>query len=158
MRSDPFERFAQKVIFVGSCWIWTGHFLANHYSLFYVRPGLHMTGHRFSYELFVGPIDTGKQFDHLCRIRQCVNPNHLEQVTAQENVLRSATSKPCIHGYRAISHCEICRKPPSIRKRSIKRPQKPKFMTEKEYKKSAPYQEYARKWVREYRERKQTFS
>jgi len=44
--------------------------------------------HRWAYERWVGPIPAGLQLDHLCRNRLCVNPEHLEPVTCQENVLR----------------------------------------------------------------------
>lgn len=42
--------------------------------------------HRASYEIFVGPIEN--HVDHLCRIRACYNPSHLEDVTRQTNVDR----------------------------------------------------------------------
>lgn len=38
--------------------------------------------------MFAGKIRKGMQLDHLCRIRHCVNPNHLEVVTPRENILR----------------------------------------------------------------------
>ena len=44
--------------------------------------------HRLSYETFVGPIPDGKELDHVCGVRRCVNPSHLEPVTHHENVLR----------------------------------------------------------------------
>lgn len=44
--------------------------------------------HRAIYETLVGPIPAGLTLDHLCRNRWCVNPQHLEPVTARENVLR----------------------------------------------------------------------
>ena len=44
--------------------------------------------HRFAYEQIVGPIPDGLQLDHLCRVRSCVNPAHLEPVTCQVNLLR----------------------------------------------------------------------
>lgn len=48
--------------------------------------------HRHLYEIFKGKIKKGLQLDHLCRNRSCVNPNHLEQVTQRENVLRGTGS------------------------------------------------------------------
>ena len=44
--------------------------------------------HRFSYELYNGEITGNLTIDHLCRNRNCVNPQHLEVVTIKENVLR----------------------------------------------------------------------
>lgn len=44
--------------------------------------------HRFTYELFVGPIPDGLVLDHLCRVPRCCNPAHLEPVTNRENLRR----------------------------------------------------------------------
>ena len=62
--------------------------------------------HRIAYEVFVGPIPEGLTIDHLCRVRNCVNPAHLEPVTNGENVLRGqgvsaqhARKTHCIHGH-----------------------------------------------------------
>jgi hypothetical protein len=44
--------------------------------------------HRLYYELEKGPIPKGLTLDHLCRVRCCVNPDHLEPVTPVENVMR----------------------------------------------------------------------
>lgn len=49
--------------------------------------------HRVVYEALVGPIPDGLQLDHVCRNRACVNPAHLEPVTALENTRRSALAK-----------------------------------------------------------------
>lgn len=67
----------------GPCWLWKAGRLPLGYGRFY-HPGGTLA-HRFSYELACGPIPDGLSIDHLCRIRHCVNPAHLEPVTAMEN-------------------------------------------------------------------------
>jgi len=58
--------------------------------------------HRFVYECLVGPIDDGLTIDHLCRVRSCCNPDHLEPVTMSENYRRGSRPhgvycKPGLH-------------------------------------------------------------
>lgn len=50
--------------------------------------------HRVSYERSRGPIPAGLRIDHLCRNRGCVNPDHLEPVTAAVNAQRSPLVTP----------------------------------------------------------------
>lgn len=71
----------------GGCWLWTGAKTSNGYGYLNTDGGRRLA-HRFSYESLVGPIPAGLQLDHLCRVRHCVNPTHLEPVTQRENVLR----------------------------------------------------------------------
>ena len=93
--TDPAIRFWTKVQFPepnDGCWLWTGHCMANGYATFRTG-GVHMPlvlVHRWAYEFCVGPIPDGLQIDHLCCARSCVRPDHLEPVTAMENVRRSA--------------------------------------------------------------------
>lgn len=70
-----------------SCWIWTGGVAGGGYGRFWVGDH-YVQAHRYSYESIRGVIPTGLQLDHLCRNRRCVNPNHLEAVTAKVNLLR----------------------------------------------------------------------
>lgn len=67
------------------------------------RRGKQRLAHRLSYEAFVGPIPDGLQIDHLCRVRACFNPEHLEPVTARENILRSPFTQASKHA--ATTHC-----------------------------------------------------
>lgn len=72
------------------CWVWQLHIRNSGYGLVRLpRPARTVQAHRFSYETFVGPIPEGLALDHLCRNPPCVNPEHLEPVTQQENLLRS---------------------------------------------------------------------
>lgn len=69
------------------CWLWPGVWSLKGYGIVNVR-GRDYRAHRVSYEHFRGPIPEGYFIDHLCRVRCCVNPDHLELVTNKENVLR----------------------------------------------------------------------
>ena len=56
--------------------------------------------HRVSFEIFKGKIPDGLQIDHLCRVRHCINPDHLEAVTQQENIRRQLLAHThCPHGH-----------------------------------------------------------
>lgn len=46
------------------------------------------SGHRAAYTWTKGPIPDGLFLDHLCRNRRCVNPDHLEPVSHDENMAR----------------------------------------------------------------------
>lgn len=70
------------------CWIWELHRDEGGYGRTRNRPA-----HCVVYEERVGLIPDGLQLDHLCRVRECVNPDHLEPVTHLENVRRSRRAK-----------------------------------------------------------------
>ena len=65
------------------CWIWRGRMLPEGYGYFAKT----RTAHRFSYQL-ARPIPDGMTIDHLCRVRACYRPSHLEAVPSRVNVLR----------------------------------------------------------------------
>lgn len=69
------------------CWPWVGAFREDGYGTFRVN-GRVERAHRLVYELLRGPIPDRLVIDHLCRNHACVNPSHLEPVTAVENVMR----------------------------------------------------------------------
>lgn len=76
---------------LGNCWVWTGATLKGH-GQFYRNPEEGLTyAHVWSYEQVYGKVPKGLEIDHLCRVRGCVRPTHLEAVTHQENMLRSFT-------------------------------------------------------------------
>lgn len=73
------------------CWLWIGTRTDNGRGLIYGKMQAYRKpwkAHRLSYHLLVGRIPEGLTIDHLCRNTLCVNPQHLEPVTAGENVLR----------------------------------------------------------------------
>ena len=87
------DRFMDKFIPVteSGCWLWTASTWRGGYGQFRVGKHRNVQAHRFSYELFKGPIPKGLVLDHLCRVPLCVNPDHLEPVTIGENVMRGET-------------------------------------------------------------------
>jgi hypothetical protein len=69
------------------CWVWLANKNPQGYGLFRNNGG-EAGAHRFAYRHLVGDIPCGLQLDHLCRNPACVNPAHLEPVTARENIRR----------------------------------------------------------------------
>lgn len=100
----PDQRFWAKVDRTSpdGCWLWTGAIYGNGYGHAF-RSGRHRAAHRVSYELSVGPIPEGMDLDHLCRVRHCVNPAHLEPVSRRENLLRGDTTNA---RNAAKTHCK----------------------------------------------------
>lgn len=100
----PSSRFWNKAAIwpPTDCWLWQGCVTtANGYGRFGPWKGKVHWAHRVAYELAKGPIPKGLTIDHLCRTRRCVNPAHLEAVTASVNVRRGGCSllTHCKHGH-----------------------------------------------------------
>lgn len=85
-----YEIFLRRIkIDPNGCWRWTSSKAGAGYSKFVVGHRASMGyGHRYSYKIHKGPIPEKMTIDHLCRVRDCVNPEHLECVTQRENVYR----------------------------------------------------------------------
>lgn len=85
------ERFQTKYIPEpnSGCWLWLGALTVGGYGHIFIGNKKTRMAHRVAYELFVKKIPKGLQIDHKCRMRCCVNPDHLEPVTQRENLLRS---------------------------------------------------------------------
>ncbi|MAX33707.1 MAG: hypothetical protein CME72_11665 [Halomonadaceae bacterium] len=89
------ERFLEKVsVDESGCWLWNGYVDRKGYGVFGVSSKETHKAHRYSYRLHVGEVPEGKQLDHLCRVRHCVNPDHLEPVTNRENTIRGVKARP----------------------------------------------------------------
>lgn len=88
---DKFGPVSEHSPELGECWLWTASLIGGGYGQYHeTRNGKHRSlyAHRVIYEALIGPIPVGLEIDHLCRVRRCVNPIHLEAVSHQENVLR----------------------------------------------------------------------
>lgn len=102
------------------CHLWTGVAAGNGYGRFIWQNDPYWQAHRLAFALAHGEIDPTLTIDHLCRVRLCVNPDHLEQVTLRENGLRRNgwVGGTCPRGHdlsestrprRAGSHQMYCR-------------------------------------------------
>lgn len=126
------DRITSKVaVSDAGCWEWTGFINENGYGKVNDGKGRMVRAHRLSYEAFVGPIPDGMTIDHLCRVRHCVNPEHLEPVTNKTNILRgtsfsaiNASKTECSRGHeyteentyrdRKGRSCRACRRAAGI--------------------------------------------
>lgn len=118
------------------CWLWGGALGPGGYGQM-ATGGRHYYAHRFIYEQVYGPISSGLDLDHLCRVRQCVNPEHLEPVTRWENLRRGLPGESwvktyCVHGHKFTvtntyinrdghRSCQICRDAATKRSNEKKR-------------------------------------
>lgn len=101
------ERFHEKVMPVpeSGCWLWVGSTNSkNGYGYFGVGSKNYLA-HRVSYQMHVGHIADGLQIDHLCKVRCCVNPAHLEAVTAAVNFNRGVGRRNGARFQSGKTHC-----------------------------------------------------
>jgi hypothetical protein len=122
------QRIQSKIsISQNGCWLWEGNIIKSGYGTLTTGSRLDCSRrtslvHRFVYEMLVGPIAPKLQIDHICKIKTCVNPDHLRVVTHRFNTLRSdsaaalnsrKTHCPNGHPYDTIRYngdrrCSIC--------------------------------------------------
>lgn len=101
IRVDP------NVMFNGTpCWLMKGDPARCGYARFWLN-GRHVPAHRFTYERFVGIIPDNLEPDHLCKVRNCASPLHLEIVSHRDNSLRGdsppanhARKTRCVNGHK----------------------------------------------------------
>ena len=105
--SPPEKRFAAKYQIdpITGCWVWKAAIGNRGYGVFNVHYRL-VLAHRYSFELFRGPIPEGMVLDHLCRNRPCVNPAHLEPVTTLVNTMRGDLPRLVAAKNLARTHCK----------------------------------------------------
>lgn len=90
IKLSPQDRFWPKVEKTATCWLWAAAKLPSGYGIFTIER-VNQYAHRVAWEWLRGPIPFGLDIDHLCRVRNCVNPDHLEPVTRRVNLLRGKT-------------------------------------------------------------------
>ena len=88
MKMSLADRFWSKVKKTPTCWLWTGGKTSAGYGLIWADGRCEYV-HRIVWLLRTGrTVEPGLEIDHLCRVRHCVNPAHLEQVSHRVNVIR----------------------------------------------------------------------
>ena len=102
MKGTESERFWSKVQKTDGCWIWTGG-QGHGYGRFSVACHQTISAHRYAYQTLVAEVAPGKEVDHICKNRACVNPGHLEVVTHKENLLRADTGFAAVN--KRKTHC-----------------------------------------------------
>ena len=87
------------------CWVWPGAKHGRGYG-FVKYLGKLWYVHRLIYQFKNGPIPEGMDLDHTCSNTSCANPDHLELVSHQENIVRYwkrkhplKTNTTCIRGH-----------------------------------------------------------
>lgn len=108
-RPDTLDELIKRTIPVpfSGCWLWLGGLNANGYGVAPWRRGRGSTlAHVATYSKTIGPVPDGLEIDHLCRVRCCVNPDHLEAVTHKINSQRGECGKNTGKIMRSRTQCK----------------------------------------------------
>lgn len=99
MKPNTLEKvIARTIIDENGCWLWQGSKDTSGYGHVQFQGKLWKV-HRVVYTCMVSEIPRGLTLDHLCRIRECCNPEHLEVVSNAENIRRGISAN------RQKTHC-----------------------------------------------------
>ena len=94
-----------EIVTESGCWIWLGFVAKKGYGQIGVGDKIDLV-HRVSYRYYNGEIPDGLVVDHLCDVRCCVNPAHLEAVTNGENIARTYRRGIKTHWGKLLTHCK----------------------------------------------------
>lgn len=72
---------------MNDCWLFAGSISSYGYGVIFHK-GKQLKAHRVMYEAVKGEIPEGLHIDHLCRVRACINPVHMEVVENVTNIMR----------------------------------------------------------------------
>lgn len=102
------ENLSKKfIIDSNGCWVWQANISQSGYGRVSAYNKVYQA-HRLMYRQVKGDIPAGQVIDHLCRVRPCINPSHLEPVSIGENVKRGKPGSNHINNaQRAKTHCPI---------------------------------------------------
>ena len=103
----PDTFWAKTVERSDGCLIWTGAVNSSGYGCYWFA-GTSQLAHRVAHLAAKGPTPDGWHVDHLCRVKLCVNADHLEAVTPAENNRRMidalTTVYPGGRSYPFVTH------------------------------------------------------
>lgn len=150
---SPIDRIMARVVLTpgplaSPCWI-TGMKPTQYGYVKIAVPGRKTPAfvHRVTYEHFIGPIPDGLVIDHLCRVKACCNPAHLEPVTSRENSLRGMgrniiawRTNTCRRGHSLLDayvgkkgrRCRVCRNAQDRLSRSVRAEVTPDLLREQD--------------------------
>jgi hypothetical protein len=98
---DATDRLLSRCVEMDGHWVWRGDRAAGYVSV--TVGGRSRRGHHITWLLLRGPVPTNLTYDHLCRIKSCVNPWHGEFVPQRVNNLRAPGNVTAV--FSAVTHC-----------------------------------------------------
>ena len=88
------------------CWLWMSAVTPRGYGVATIGTAHTGRAHRLVWTRLRGPIPCGMVLDHICRVRLCVNPDHLRVVTPAQNVTENSLSPTALRARR--TQCDKC--------------------------------------------------
>lgn len=83
---DRFETYIQRGT---EHWLWTGSVQNKGYGVIWMNKKKLYLAHRVMWMICYGPIPKNMTVDHVCNIKLCVYPDHLQLLTRSANKLRA---------------------------------------------------------------------